>query len=108
MAQKGGSVVTHLRIGASRDKLFATRLWENSADLVIGCDLVVTTSPATLDLVRPDSARIVVNSDVVPTAQFQANQAHRPEPGAPARRAGEARARASTSSRWPRRRRPCA
>jgi indolepyruvate ferredoxin oxidoreductase len=74
MAQKGGSVVTHLRIGASRDKLFATRLWENSADLVIGCDLVVTTSAATLDLVRGESARIVVNSDVVPTAQFQANQ----------------------------------
>ena len=75
MAQKGGSVVTHLRFGASRDKLFATRLWENSADLVIGCDLVVTTSAATLDLVRGDSARIVVNSDVVPTAQFQSNQA---------------------------------
>ena len=75
MAQKGGAVVTHLRFGASRDKLFATRLWENSADLVIGCDLVVTTSAATLDLVRGDSARIVVNSDVVPTAQFQSNQA---------------------------------
>ena len=75
MAQKGGAVVTHLRFGASRDKLFATRLWENSADLVIGCDLVVTTSPATLDLVRSDTARIVVNSDVVPTAQFQSNQA---------------------------------
>ena len=75
MAQKGGAVVTHLRFGASRDKLFATRLWENSANLVIGCDLVVTTSAATLDLVRGDSARIVVNSDVVPTAQFQSNQA---------------------------------
>jgi indolepyruvate ferredoxin oxidoreductase len=75
MAQKGGAVVTHLRFGASRDKLFATRLWENSVDLVIGCDLVVTTSQATLDLVRGDSARIVVNSDVVPTAQFQSNQA---------------------------------
>ena len=75
MAQKGGAVVTHLRFGASRDKLFATRLWENSADLVIGCDLVVTTSAATLDLVRGESARIVVNSDVVPTAQFQSNQA---------------------------------
>ena len=75
MAQKGGSVVTHLRFGASKDALFATRLWEQSADLVIGCDLVVTTSQATLDLVRGNSARIVVNSDVVPTAQFQANQA---------------------------------
>jgi indolepyruvate ferredoxin oxidoreductase len=75
MAQKGGAVVTHLRFGASRDKLFATRLWQQSADLVIGCDLVVTTGQATLDLVRSESARILVNSDVVPTAQFQANQA---------------------------------
>jgi indolepyruvate ferredoxin oxidoreductase len=75
MAQKGGAVITHLRFGASRDKLFATRLWQQSADLVIGCDLVVSTGQATLDLVRSDSARILVNSDVVPTAQFQANQA---------------------------------
>jgi indolepyruvate ferredoxin oxidoreductase len=75
MAQKGGSVVTHLRFGSSKDALFATRLWEQSADLVIGCDLVVTTSQATLDLVRSESARIVVNSDVVPTAQFQSNNA---------------------------------
>ena len=74
MAQKGGSVVTHLRFGATRDNLFATRLWEDSADLVIGCDLVVTTGQAILDLVRGDSAQIVVNDDVVPTAQFQANQ----------------------------------
>jgi indolepyruvate ferredoxin oxidoreductase len=75
MAQKGGSVVTHLRFGASKDKLFATRLWQQSADLLIGCDLVVATSAATLDLVSADRAQIVVNSDVVPTAQFQANQA---------------------------------
>ena len=75
MAQKGGSVVTHLRLAGSRERLFATRLWQQSADLVIGCDLVVTTSQATLDLVRAERAQIVVNSDVVPTAQFQANQA---------------------------------
>jgi indolepyruvate ferredoxin oxidoreductase len=75
MAQKGGSVVTHLRFGATKDKLFATRLWEQSANLLIGCDLVVSTSKATLDLVNSDIAHIVVNSDVVPTAQFQQNNA---------------------------------
>ena len=75
MAQKGGSVITHLRFGATKDSLFATRLWEQSADLLIGCDLVVSTSQATLDLVRSERAHIVVNSDVVPTAQFQSNQA---------------------------------
>ena len=73
MAQKGGAVVTHLRFGATKDDLFATRLWQHSAELVIGCDLVVATSQQTLDLVRGDTAKIVVNSDVVPTAQFQAN-----------------------------------
>ncbi len=60
---------------STQDKLFATRLWENSADLLIGCDLVVTTSKPTLDLLRTDSAQIVVNSDLVPTAQFQQNNA---------------------------------
>jgi indolepyruvate ferredoxin oxidoreductase len=75
MAQKGGAVVTHLRVGATREHLFATRLWQQSADLVIGCDLVVTTSQATLDLVNSERARILVNADVVPTAQFQANNA---------------------------------
>lgn len=73
MAQKGGSVVTHLRFGNKKEDLFATRLWEESADLVIGCDLVVTTGQAILDLVRHDTAQIVVNSDVAPTAQFQSN-----------------------------------
>jgi indolepyruvate ferredoxin oxidoreductase len=75
MAQKGGAVVTHLRLASAREQLFATRLWQHSANLVVGCDLVVTASQATLDLVRGERARILVNSDVVPTAQFQANQA---------------------------------
>jgi indolepyruvate ferredoxin oxidoreductase len=75
MAQKGGAVVTHLRVASAREQLFATRLWQQSADLVVGCDLVVTASQGTLDLVRAERARILVNSDVVPTAQFQSNQA---------------------------------
>ncbi|HKQ83389.1 MAG TPA: indolepyruvate ferredoxin oxidoreductase family protein [Steroidobacteraceae bacterium] len=75
MAQKGGSVVTHLRFGEKKGDLYATRLWEESADLLIGCDLVVATGQAILDLLRHERARIVVNSDVVPTAQFQSNNA---------------------------------
>jgi indolepyruvate ferredoxin oxidoreductase len=75
MAQKGGSVVTHLRFGATKEDLLATRLWENSADLMIGCDLVVSTGQPILDLVRAASAEIIVNDDLVPTAQFQQNNA---------------------------------
>ncbi|WP_068076648.1 indolepyruvate ferredoxin oxidoreductase family protein [Novosphingobium lentum] len=72
MAQKGGGVLSHIRIAPSPEQLHAPRLWNQSADLVIGCDMVVTASPGTLDMVAPDT-RIVVNTEVVPTAQFQSN-----------------------------------
>ena len=81
MAQKGGSVLSHIRIANSPDALHAPRLWSGSADLVLGCDLVVTASAQTLDMVSPDT-RIVVNSDIVPTAQFQSNNAIQLNPDA--------------------------
>ncbi|WP_114951597.1 indolepyruvate ferredoxin oxidoreductase family protein [Sphingosinicella terrae] len=79
MAQKGGAVLSHIRIAATPDALHAPRLWSGSADLVLGCDLVVTASPQTLDMVSPGT-RIVVNTDIVPTAQFQSNNAIRLDP----------------------------
>jgi indolepyruvate ferredoxin oxidoreductase len=79
MAQKGGSVLSHIRIASSVDQLHAPRLWAQSADLVLGCDLVVTASPQTLDMVSPDT-RIVVNTEIVPTAQFQSNNAIKLDP----------------------------
>ncbi|MEY2926517.1 MAG: hypothetical protein RL367_994, partial [Pseudomonadota bacterium] len=74
MAQKGGGVLSHIRIAESPDLLHAPRLWNQSADVVIGSDMVVTTGQATMDMVSADT-RIVVNTEVVPTAQFQSNNA---------------------------------
>lgn len=73
MAQKGGAVLSHLRIGAEPDAIFSPRLGPGMADLIIGCDLVVTTGKETMQTVRSAHTRAVVNSYVVPTAQFQAN-----------------------------------
>ncbi|HEX5806388.1 MAG TPA: indolepyruvate ferredoxin oxidoreductase family protein, partial [Macromonas sp.] len=75
MAQKGGAVLSHIRIARTPDDLHAPRLWSGSADLVLGCDLVVTASQQTLDLVRRETTHIVANTDIVPTAQFQSNNA---------------------------------
>jgi indolepyruvate ferredoxin oxidoreductase len=75
MAQKGGAVLSHIRIGEGPDSISSTRLWERSVDLVIGCDLVVTAGAQATGLVKTDTGRIAVNSDVVPTAQFQGNHA---------------------------------
>jgi indolepyruvate ferredoxin oxidoreductase len=73
MAQKGGAVLSHLRIGPSSETIYAPRLGPGMASLILGCDLVVATGKETLQTVRSGESRAVVNSHVVPTAQFQAN-----------------------------------
>jgi len=73
MAQKGGAVLSHIRLSASKDRINAPRLWADSANLLIGCDLVVSAGAQVTTLLRGE-ANIVVNGDVVPTAQFQRDQ----------------------------------
>ena len=73
MAQKGGSVLSNIRIATPDAGLYTTRLWADSTDLLLGCDLIVTAGPQALQTLRAGTGHIVVNSDVVPTAQFQTN-----------------------------------
>lgn len=72
MAQKGGAVASHIRIGADATAIPSARLGAGMADLVIACDLVVASSPEVLALARPDT-RVLANEDVVPTGEFQRN-----------------------------------
>jgi indolepyruvate ferredoxin oxidoreductase len=74
MAQKGGSVLSNIRIASLDAGLFTPRLWQDSTDLLLGCDLVVTAGPLALQTLRVGSGQVAVNCDVVPTAQFQTNQ----------------------------------
>src|SRR5690349_15528635 len=53
MAQKGGAVVSHVRIGASPEALHAVRLGAGGANLLLGCDLVVSASPDALAKLEP-------------------------------------------------------
>ena len=73
MAQKGGSVLSNIRIAKLDDGLYTPRLWQDSTDLLLGCDLVVTAGPMALATLRVGTGHVVVNSDLVPTAQFQTN-----------------------------------
>lgn len=74
MAQKGGSVLSHIRLSHASENIFTTRLWPESSDLLLGCDLVVSAGQEALRMVNPGAGHVVVNTDMVPTAQFQANQ----------------------------------
>ena len=73
MAQKGGAVTSHVRIGADVDAIPSARLRAGQADLIIGCDLVVASAPDVLALARSDT-RVLANADVQPTGEFQTNR----------------------------------
>jgi indolepyruvate ferredoxin oxidoreductase len=70
MAQKGGAVVSHVRIGASPEALHAVRLGAGGADLLLGCDLVVSASPDALARLEPGVSRLVVNMHETITGEF--------------------------------------
>ncbi len=70
LAQKGGAVLSHVQLANGPEDLHATRVALGEADLVIGCDALVSASPEVLSRLRPDHGRAVVNSAAAPTAAF--------------------------------------
>jgi indolepyruvate ferredoxin oxidoreductase len=70
MAQKGGAVVSHVRIGASPEALHAVRLGAGGANLLLGCDLVVSASPDALARLEPGSSRAIINTHETITGEF--------------------------------------
>ncbi len=70
LAQKGGAVVSHIRIGASPDDLHAVRIADGSANTVIGCDLMVAASPDVLAKMQPGVTQAVINNHETITGDF--------------------------------------
>ena len=67
-AQKGGAVLSHVRLAASADALNQARIDTQQADAMLACDLVVAASDDALQSVRHDRTRIVANRHVLPVA----------------------------------------
>ncbi|GGY12545.1 indolepyruvate ferredoxin oxidoreductase family protein [Paludibacterium paludis] len=73
LAQKGGSVWSHVRLADSPDKLHAVRIAAGDANLVLGCDLVVTAAEEALAKMREGFTHAVLNSYEAPTSAFLRN-----------------------------------
>lgn len=73
LAQKNGPVASHVRVARRPEDLHSTRIPAGGADLVLGCDIVVTTGADGLAKLSPDRTRAIVNTHVAPTADFAAN-----------------------------------
>ena len=70
LAQRNGPVTSHLRVANSSDDLHATRIASGSADLIIGCDIVVTTGIEAMSKISPHRTNMVINNHVAPTSTF--------------------------------------
>jgi indolepyruvate ferredoxin oxidoreductase len=70
LAQKGGAVVSHIRIAQKPDNIHATRIYMGEADLIFGCDLVVTGGPETLNKIKKDKTVVLVNENQSITGHF--------------------------------------
>jgi indolepyruvate ferredoxin oxidoreductase len=73
LAQKGGAVACHMRVARDADQIHAIRAGVAGADLVLGCDLVVTASNAVLATLKPDHTAVVYSDYEMHTAQFTRN-----------------------------------
>jgi indolepyruvate ferredoxin oxidoreductase len=74
LAQKGGAVMSHVQIAKAPSDIHATRIAMGEANLVIGCDAIVTASDECTSRMKHGHTRVVVNSAKTPTAEFITNR----------------------------------
>ena len=67
LSQKGGPVVSHLKILGRAAQDVSNKVAAGAADCYLGFDILVATSPQNLDHARPDRTIAVVSTSQVPT-----------------------------------------
>jgi indolepyruvate ferredoxin oxidoreductase len=70
LAQKGGSVFSHIRIAKTPEDIHAIRVSAGKADLILGCDLVVSGARRVLAAVRENHTIFVANTAEIMPGEF--------------------------------------
>ena len=70
LAQKGGAVLSHVQIAPNPNYLHATQIAIGGANLLIGCDGIVSATPDALSRTLLGVTKGVVNSSEIPTSSF--------------------------------------
>ena len=76
LAQKGGAVLSHIRISPVAESHPPTRIPAVSADLLIGADAVTAASRDVLALVSSHRTTVILNTHLAPTSEFVLKQRH--------------------------------
>jgi len=70
LAQKGGAVISHIRLAARQDDIHAVSIAAGGARTVIGCDLAVTGALDAVAKIETGRTRVVVNSHETLPGEF--------------------------------------
>lgn len=70
LAQKGGAVFSHMRIAPKPSDIHAIRVSAGKADMILGCDLVVSGAHKVLTAVREGQTIVVANTAEVMPGDF--------------------------------------
>ncbi len=74
LAQKGGAVLSHVRLSEHTADVTCSRIVTGTADLVMAADEVVAASKETITLCESSRTVGIINSHVIPTADFILNR----------------------------------
>jgi indolepyruvate ferredoxin oxidoreductase len=70
LAQKGGAVLSHIRIAPGGYEFGTARIAHETADLILGCDLVVSAGADALATIKSGRTQVIVNDHPTPTEDF--------------------------------------
>jgi indolepyruvate ferredoxin oxidoreductase len=73
LAQKGGATWSHVLLAKHQDQIQTTRVSMAAADLILGCDPIVTAGKETLSRMLHGRTHVALNSHSTPTAAFVKN-----------------------------------
>jgi indolepyruvate ferredoxin oxidoreductase len=73
LAQKGGATWSHILVANTQDEIRTTRVSMAAADLIIGCDPIVSASKETTLRMRAGRTHVALNNHSTPTAAFVKN-----------------------------------
>ena len=73
LAQKGGATWSHVLLAKNQDQIQTTRVSMAAADLILGCDPIVSAGKETLSRMIEGRTRVALNSYSTPTAAFVKN-----------------------------------
>lgn len=73
LAQKGGEVLSHVRLAKSLDSMSTGFITTGGSDLLLACDVVASVGKTAHETLNPERTHAVINTDNTPVAEFVTN-----------------------------------